>query len=157
MTGTRLPDWTEDEIRLLEQLMKEGLTFGQIGIRMGRTRNSCIGKGRRQGFQQSPNPTNFTVKKAKKPASERRRTSYALANRVAKNKVAPTVLIPSLAAPQEPLDGKHITIIELRRDQCHAVMGSGRPAVGLASYCGHPAWQETAYCEGHYKAFHRPS
>ena len=58
-------------------------------------------------------------------------------------------------APIVPVNGTGVTILELSRDQCHAVIGEPRPAKGLPLYCGNSAWMGTPYCEGHHAAFHR--
>jgi GcrA cell cycle regulator len=50
------PDWTADEIALLERLWAEGHSMGQIGRITGRGKNAVVGKVHRLGLPGRPSP-----------------------------------------------------------------------------------------------------
>ncbi len=157
MTGIRLMDWTPEDHNRLRELVEAGLTFGEIAkLTPGRTRNAIIGKAHRLGLQSSGKPGAPKQSNPKKKAMPKKRSNFTLSHpRKRKPYRPPAVAECRVPAPITPINGEGITIVDLRPNQCHAVMGSSRPAVGLPLYCGHPAWRETAYCEGHYAAFHQ--
>ena len=55
-------EWTDKEISTLKQLLAEGLSFGDIAMRLHRTKNSISGKIQRLGLSQP-----MTNKLQKKP------------------------------------------------------------------------------------------
>jgi len=63
--------WTEERIELLEALWGEGLTTGEIGKRLGVSKNAVVGKAHRLGLKGRPSPIKRTAQgrqQAAKPA-----------------------------------------------------------------------------------------
>lgn len=148
------PPWTSEKVQEIRELASEGLSARQIGDKVGRTRNSIIGKLRRMGIP---------LLNSKGPMPRRRSTMIKPKNTVnalkrQRNRRPPTVWNRPVAAEIVPVNGgAGVTLLELGRDECHSVVGSTRPATGLPHYCGLPTWNETAYCVDHYAMFHRPT
>jgi GcrA cell cycle regulator len=56
--------WTDDRIAKLKKLWAEGLTTGEIGKRLGVSKNAVVGKAHRLGLKSRPSPIRRTTKKA---------------------------------------------------------------------------------------------
>lgn len=153
MTGDR--GWPNKIVLELRGLLEQGLSASQIGAIIGKTRNAVIGKAHRLGLGKGKtgNGGEKCRKVLRKPAMNRKQTNFNLS--LGREKVVlPPVAARPAVAPIVPVNGNGLTILELRRKQCHAVIGSSRPENDLPRYCGHPTWGGTPYCEGHYAAFH---
>lgn len=48
--------WTDDRIAKLKKLWAEGLTTGEIGKRLGVSKNAVVGKAHRLGLKSRPSP-----------------------------------------------------------------------------------------------------
>lgn len=46
--GVKIVTWTDNEIAILRKLTDEGLSASKIGLRLGQTRNSIIGRWKRE-------------------------------------------------------------------------------------------------------------
>lgn len=53
--------WTDERIEQLKELWSEGLTTGEIGKRLGVSKNAVVGKAHRLGLKGRPSP----IKRAK--------------------------------------------------------------------------------------------
>ncbi len=74
-----MPDvWTDDRISKLKKLWSEGLTTGEIGKRLGVSKNAVVGKAHRLGLKSRPSPIRRAGKKAE-PKKEEAKV-YTLAN-----------------------------------------------------------------------------
>ncbi|MEQ8510188.1 MAG: GcrA family cell cycle regulator [Rhodospirillaceae bacterium] len=69
--------WTDDRIGKLKKLWSEGLTTGEIGKRLGVSKNAVVGKAHRLGLKSRPSP----IRRAgKKPEVKKEETQvYTLA------------------------------------------------------------------------------
>jgi len=56
--------WTDDRIAKLKKLWAEGLTTGEIGKRLGVSKNAVVGKAHRLGLKSRPSPIRRPTKKA---------------------------------------------------------------------------------------------
>lgn len=62
--------WTDDRIAKLKKLWAEGLTTGEIGKRLGVSKNAVVGKAHRLGLKSRPSPIRRTKKKAEPKKEE---------------------------------------------------------------------------------------
>ena len=66
-----MPDvWTDDRITKLKKLWSEGLTTGEIGKRLGVSKNAVVGKAHRLGLKSRPSPIRRAGKKAEPKKEE---------------------------------------------------------------------------------------
>lgn len=63
--------WTDERIELLKTLWGEGLTTGEIGKRLGVSKNAVVGKAHRLGLKGRPSPIKRTRKAAKPDKPEK--------------------------------------------------------------------------------------
>ena len=74
-----MPDvWTDDRIAKLKKLWTEGLPTGEIGKRLGVSKNAVVGKAHRLSLKSRPSPIRRAVKKAETKKEEV--TVFTLAN-----------------------------------------------------------------------------
>ena len=74
-----MPDvWTDDRIAKLKKLWTEGLPTGEIGKRLGVSKNAVVGKAHRLSLKSRPSPIRKAVKKAEPKKEEV--TVFTLAN-----------------------------------------------------------------------------
>lgn len=160
--GVNDSGWPEAEVEKLKGLIKRDLSAREIGVAMGRTRNSIIGKVRRLGLTLA---RAWTEPKMKLTRAKRLTSNITVRRKPAMTQKPPPGRPSSrpkgwdrpVSAPIVPVNGGvGITILELSHDKCHTVIGSSRPDKGLPHYCGRPTWGGTHYCEDHYAVFHKP-
>lgn len=60
--------WNDERIELLKSLWAEGLTTGEIGKRLGVSKNAVVGKAHRLGLKGRPSPIKRSGKAAKAEA-----------------------------------------------------------------------------------------
>ena len=74
-----MPDvWTDDRIAKLKKLWTEGLPTGEIGKRLGVSKNAVVGKAHRLSLKSRPSPIRRALKKAEPKKEEV--TVFTLAN-----------------------------------------------------------------------------
>lgn len=132
--------WTEGKIEQLKKLHFSGLSAGQIGARIGATRNAVIAKIHRLGIQRGTWAT-----KAAARERVRRQSKPRQKKREATMKPNPLLELLALPLPEEPKDEiARTTIVDRERHQCAWVIGPphemrccGAPVVpGIKSpYC----------------------
>lgn len=73
-----MPDvWTDDRIAKLKKLWTDGLTTGEIGKRLGVSKNAVVGKAHRLGLKGRPSP----IRRAgTKPEPKKEARVYTLAD-----------------------------------------------------------------------------
>lgn len=64
--------WTEERIEELKDLWAEGLTTGEIGKRLGVSKNAVVGKAHRLGLKGRPSPIKRASQPRKKPTAEKK-------------------------------------------------------------------------------------
>lgn len=157
MTGSNIiqdDPWPEDAVRVLVRLWMDGDSAGQIGKAMGKTRNAVIGKVHRLGLTRSEGTKPMITPRITK-ATAVKRSSFNVAIRHKPR--PPTLPKVTTSGAIPPLNGNGVTLFDLKRDQCHAVIHRPpRMASDLPRYCGRPVYDETAYCEWHFHEYHQP-
>lgn len=139
--------WTAEDDAKLKQLATEGASAGEIGERMGRSRNSICGRAWRLGV---------TLRGAKKPGGKTRlRKDRPNRQYVQKVKLTPRVQpAPQVAAPQPlplaealpvatlaPLPASAVSWDNLQDGCCKWPVGS--------MFCGAVAMPRKPYCPQH--------
>lgn len=96
-----ISNWSEDRIDKLKALWAEGFTCSQIGLQLGLSRNSIIGKATRLGLSgRTPGRTVNVEKRKPSLVAERKPPRLDIVN------AAPTVETPpELGAPNDFLTG----------------------------------------------------
>ncbi|MGB0747970.1 MAG: GcrA family cell cycle regulator [Magnetospiraceae bacterium] len=124
-------DWTEERIETLKELWTDGLPAGEIGRRLGVTKNAVVGKVHRLGLPKRPSPI--------KGAASAGSSTPAPAP---KKKPAPVKTLIDLAA--------------LKPGMCCWPIGD--PGAPDFHFCGGRAISGKPYCEEHCaRAYVRPS
>ena len=57
--------WTEQDDARLRELLEQGLSYWEVGEAMGRSKNSCIGRGHRLGLMTRTDPAVIDAKRAR--------------------------------------------------------------------------------------------
>ncbi len=70
--------WSEDRVEKLRKLWADGLTTGEIGKRLGVSKNSVVGKAHRLNLESRPSPIRRSAKKIEK--AKKKPTVYKLAD-----------------------------------------------------------------------------
>lgn len=111
--------WTDERVATLKRLHAEGLTYASIALRMGTTRNACVG----------------LVKRHKLPE---RAVSKAMVRHHAKFR-EPEPLIAPGSVP--------VTLMQLGFFHCRWPIGKVKGPETL--FCGSPKYGEKSYCHWH--------
>ena len=144
-------DWTEARVAELAQLWKDGLSAGQIAVRLGATRNAVLGKLKRLkllGTRASASPPG-RAPNAPRPAGAPR---LALAGEPPASeppRAAPSY--PELDVPETafaPLPGA-VPRPWLQRDDGECAFPAGGDGAGLWSCCA-PVKPGSPYCPAHH-------
>jgi GcrA cell cycle regulator len=150
--------WTEEQDTVLARLWAEGHSCSKIALMMttmghpARTRNAIIGRCHRSGLATRVTPSkqikrvNHTAPHAMTAKRIRARVPVDHPMRAAERRLA---LLD--AAPVAPLN---IPLDQLEWGMCRAV--SLTDDWGLPKYCGHPAHNDTSWCEAHHARVFRP-
>ncbi|HEY2132219.1 MAG TPA: GcrA family cell cycle regulator [Acetobacteraceae bacterium] len=144
-------DWTADEQALVTQLWAEGHSMGQIARRIGRSKNSVVGKAHRLGLPSRPSPIQRAGYVPSKRAKRARRagsvTLAPLASLVAapkpprKSPVPAPIRAPKTESPAEIRPG--------RVEPCCFIM-----SVKPVRYCDSPSMGGRPYCPAHWAICH---
>ncbi len=139
--------WPQDRLDALQALCTQGLSSGEIAVRLGITRNSVIGQAMRRGYALSyirgrklgepPKP-----RKARPAASEPTTGPPPLA-RIALAK--PTPVSPEALLPTS----RPCTLMRLTATRCRWPYGD--PKTATFRYCGGAKEHEFSYCPAHAK------
>ncbi len=128
--GKSLMSWTDDRVKVLEQLWGEGKTAAEIAKELGEgvTRNAVIGKAHRLKLSSRMSPIQQNVKKVKSV-----------------QKVAPPITRRSRKVPI--FLGKELQMEDLRDKMCR--WPNGEPEADNFSFCGCKTVEGSPYCEMH--------
>jgi GcrA cell cycle regulator len=147
--------WPVEAIDTLKRLIAEGLSFSQIGARLGKTRNAVIGKAHREGLSgtadykkcHKPARPGGRVPKAKKLKPWRelqvRRSAQVFEN-------APFIPGPELVIPVNERKG----ILDLGENDCRWPIGD--PQEADFHFCNGRKVPGLAYCEHHARRAYQP-
>lgn len=139
--------WTDERIELVKRLWSEGYTATEIGVELGVSRNSVVGKVWRLGLRHEP--------REKKPASPRMKKQVNRFNFTAVKPRAPQAprwrhldVLPDVLPPV----GGGATLD--KRKGCKAVVSAEFTHPAL--YCDNPFHADSPYCEGHFYRYYQP-
>ncbi|GAB6051765.1 GcrA family cell cycle regulator [Magnetospira thiophila] len=150
-------DWTPDRIKLLTDLWSEGLATGEIGRRLGFTKNAVIGKAHRLGLPKRQSPIQRAAA-AKKPPREATSARKAPAEKpVTETPVAaapkpepkpkPAPKAPPQVAVTPPSPHETVTLDRLSHGMC--CWPTGEPGTPDFHFCGNPTVPGKPYCLPH--------
>lgn len=130
-------EWTDEKIEQLKRLVRSGLTYTQIGKRMGYTRNAVIGKAHR-------------LKIFRGHAKPRIATPPKRVYKQADGKFAPKPFIPVLKGDhkyrklhQHSETHRYIKLLDLEPDHCRFPRGEDQDV----TFCGNPRVDGYSYCK----------
>lgn len=144
--------WTDERIATLKRMHRAGLSFSQIGAKLGVSRNACIGKAGRlelPGRLQLRGPRKPRASRAKVKAEVKHtrvlrivRAGFGNGMRVSSSVVSSEVrTFECIETP--PLNK---TLSDLGANDCKYITNDPRDG---ALYCGHPVSQRS-YCADHF-------
>ena len=152
--GKFVENWKKEQIDQLVDLWSKGLTSGEIGSVVGKTRNAVIGKAHRMKLA----PRRPGNQYSNKIGAERQPTRVPSKDANNDNEMR-KVIPPKFFAAPKPLTGTDpISIMELGPRTCRSIVGKGDD--GLATYCGELTyWNENtqrfnSYCGTHYDIYY---
>jgi GcrA cell cycle regulator len=134
--------WTEEKVRLFEELVALELSASQIGEKMGITRNAVIGKAHRMGIRINPNSPQSQLTRLglrKPPKVIRMRPSVPRAAKV---------FIPGAVLMREPTPAGAVAFIDAKPGQCRWFQPNQEGARGLI--CARDTVPGHSYCKTHY-------
>lgn len=114
--------WNDEKIGKLKKLWQEGLTTGEIGKRLGVSKNAVVGKAHRLGLKGRPSP----IKRQEAVPG------------------APAAAAPA-AAKKQPV--KIFTLTDLTHNTCRWPIGD--PKHEDFHFCGKPIYPAKPYCLEH--------
>lgn len=158
--------WTDEMVEDLKKMWKEGMTTGEIGKKLGVSKNSIVGKVHRLGLSGRPSPikkkdeadsaasqSQASVKEkkpapAKKPAASEKKTENQAAAKPAKTEKAPEKENKKKEAEQETYKRpEKVTVADLDNHTCRWPIGD--PKDENFHFCGKRVKLGQTYCEEH--------
>lgn len=149
--------WSEEQLEQLHKLAGVGLSAGEIGARIGKTRNAVVGKCHRIGIplgSKSAPAVHYSKHVARpKDAPPRPRQRH---KRATTPILKPTILPPPPKEPPVPIEPRKIELTELSADDCKWPIGDG-PFL----FCGNPrdtalnGVEQVPYCFQHCRVAYR--
>lgn len=127
--------WTDELIEQLKALWAEGLTTGEIGKRLGISKNAVVGKAHRLGLKGRPSPI-------------KRDVAAAVAAPAAEGEAAPVAVAPKARPKAKAPDVKKIkSLVDLSANTCRWPIGD--PKEPNFHFCGGNAIPGKPYCLEH--------
>ena len=143
-------DWTAEEFETAHSMASKGISAREIGVVLGRTKNSVIGVLHRSGFVWGVRRS-LTFKEIKGPPNrkrERPRNSMGRYKRLRDEQpAAPTFIEP------EGAKNDAISFYDLKREHCKAIYGHPQGVNTL--YCGAQKLAESSYCKYHHLRYYK--
>lgn len=142
--------WSVDEFNKAHQMASLGHSAREIGIVLGRSKNSVIGVLHRSGFiwGTKKKPASPVLKGPPNRKQERARNQLGRFRRLRDEQpVAPTFF------PAEQIQHEGVSFLDLRSDHCRAIHGD--PCGAQTIYCGESKTSNSPYCEHHYIKYHK--
>lgn len=141
---TEQRDWSDEDIDTLRTMRAEGKSARQIGIAIGRTRNSVIGKLNRLGLCAPMEHGRI-----------RRKVPRKVTCSVAPKKSNVYVFVPPEPIAEEPVfhldPAAEVDLLSLRPNLCHWPMWTGDVPLDEKRYCGQQRGDHPSYCGFHKK------
>lgn len=122
--------WTEEIVAELERLWKEGCPTGEIGKKLGVSKNAVVGKAHRLGLDSRPSPI-------KKEAAEKDLKKEAAEKTVSKTGSS------KKAGKKE----KFLKLVDLHANSCRWPIGD--PKDPDFHFCGKETFMGKSYCMEH--------
>jgi GcrA cell cycle regulator len=137
--------WTEENVIILRELIKDGASATEAGIRLGCSRNAAMGKACRLGlvFSSEVRGRPVTRGHAQPKASKKQQKPKP-------EKVAIREIIAVEVAP-EP---KYLRLVQLTDRTCKWPVGD--PMEESFGFCGNEASFEVSYCPFHSRLAYQP-
>lgn len=144
-------DWSDTDVELLRRLWREGLSGGAIANRIGKSRNSVIGKAHRLFLAKRPSRGNSRPHRARARPSALR-LALPAPNSVAIG-TAPALPVPLpqpiIALPLPPIPGEPLFLLRLKDGLCKFAIGT---IDGQHHFCGAETGQpDLSWCPYHLK------
>jgi GcrA cell cycle regulator len=121
--------WNDEKIAKLKKLWSEGLTTGEIGKRLGVSKNAVVGKAHRLGLKGRPSP--IKRQEAAAPVS---------------SPATPGAASPAPSAPKKE-QVKIFTLTDLTHNTCRWPIGD--PKHEDFRFCGKAVYPGKPYCLDH--------
>lgn len=164
--------WTDDRKQAVAELLREGLSAGQMSKRLGISRNAIIsvihrdkmlseiglragvGGARKPKAESSPYKTGRMKTAARSPA---RRSQPAPVVVVPVIEPEPVFICEDVAEIETPIDPLGLPLADLNLRQCRfAVNNAAKGEQHL--FCGHPVKIGSSFCDHHHRrVFVRPT
>lgn len=164
--------WTEDRKLVVAELLREGLSAGQMSKRLGISRNAIIsvihrdkmlseiglaagvGGARTPKAASSPYKTGRMKTAARSPARQSQPASVAVAPVI---EPEPAFIREDVIEIEAPIDSLGLPLSDLNLRQCRfAVNNAAKGEQHL--FCGHPVKIGSSFCEHHHRrVFVRPT
>ncbi len=125
--------WNDEKIAKLKKLWSEGLTTGEIGKRLGVSKNAVVGKAHRLGLKGRPSPI-------------KRQDATAVAAPSGHAPASGSTPVTSHAAPKKEAV-KIFTLTDLTHNTCRWPIGD--PKHEDFRFCGKQVYPGKPYCLDH--------
>lgn len=157
--------WTDEMVEDLRKMWHEGLTTGEIGKRLGVSKNSIVGKVHRLGLSGRPSPIKKkdepvkeknetvkeekTIKKAKpeKPVKEEKTPKPEIKTEIPELKEERIEIIRSSSKVEHPKKHHKVMLTDLDNHTCRWPIGD--PKDENFHFCGKKIKIGQTYCEEH--------
>lgn len=147
--------WPAERIDELRRLAADGLSCSQIAAALGVTRNSVIGKMRRNGISNGRSPWAHNPAKPQREPKPRALHWTGLPKRKSPRRKPPTIPDGYQCAPIEyiPIEQRK-SLLELTDQTCRWPIG--HPGEADFYFCGGNAVPGLPYCGGHARIAYAP-
>ncbi|OPZ76855.1 MAG: GcrA cell cycle regulator [Alphaproteobacteria bacterium ADurb.Bin438] len=135
-----MSSWTEEKIEELKKLWAEGLTTGEIGKRLGVSKNAVVGKAHRLDLESRPSPIKRAVSEVKEVVQKE----------VAQKEVVSEPKAPvrkKLPVKEVDKKNKKTKISDLTSTSCRWPVGD--PKEEDFHFCGKETFNGKPYCLEH--------
>jgi GcrA cell cycle regulator len=133
--------WNDEKIAKLKKLWSEGLTTGEIGKRLGVSKNAVVGKAHRLGLKGRPSP----IKRQDTSAAATAATGGAAP--AATSGSTTTAAAPSSSSSSKKEAVKIFTLTDLNHNTCRWPIGD--PKHEDFRFCGRQVYPGKPYCLDH--------
>jgi GcrA cell cycle regulator len=138
--------WNDEKIAKLRKLWQEGLTTGEIGKRLGVSKNAVVGKAHRLGLKGRPSPIKRQEAAATPAAPAAAPSSSPSAAHAPSAPAAAPVHAPSSSAKKNQ-PAKVFTLTDLTHNTCRWPIGD--PKHEDFHFCGKQVYPGKPYCLDH--------
>jgi len=143
-------DWTDEIVRRLRQLWREGHSTAEIGRRLAVSKNAVIGKAHRLDLPGRTSP--IRRGSPARPRAARRQVPAPTPVAIVPSEAAPAVSVAAAPRPPEPATAVATSTerrsgpMQASRECCWPI---GEPRTAGFRFCNAPVLARTSYCEAH--------